>query len=108
MLNLALADFGCSQFVDSHGHAVSSPGTPLFAAPEVMFHRNGLEADLWSAGVLVRRGKGLTGGALLGSQARAGLGRLTSPTSWGRGQHCLPGHAHPPHCSAALRCRCTT
>ncbi len=52
-LDLCLADFGCSQYVDSSGRAVSSPGTPLFAAPEVMFKRNGLEADLWSAGVLV-------------------------------------------------------
>ena len=55
-LDLCLADFGCSQYVDRSGRASSSPGTPLFAAPEVMFKRNGLEADLWSAGVLVRGG----------------------------------------------------
>lgn len=51
---IALADFGCSQKILSGGQPRRSPGTPLFAAPEVWRHRGtGMEADIWAAGVLL-------------------------------------------------------
>ena len=48
---VALADFGCALRVLGGNRPQRSPGTPLFAAPEVWRHRGtGMEADVWAAG----------------------------------------------------------
>ena len=94
-LDLALADFGCSQYVGPCGRAQQSPGTPLFAAPEVMVKANGLEADMWSAGVLVSRA-----GVLV---RRAGAARVASAPSSGAGGAGAGREAHACVCFVLQR-----
>ena len=89
---IALADFGCSQRVSAGSRASRSPGTPVFAAPEVFRHLNGMEADLWSCGVLVSLAR--VGGLLLFGPGSACLAWLVF------GPSCL--HVPALHCPAAL------
>lgn len=51
---ICLADFGCSRStLGPQPSNRSSPGTPLFSAPECVHGCGGVESDVWSVGVLL-------------------------------------------------------
>jgi len=54
-LTLKAIDFGCAQVLRPGDRLVKRAGTPAYFAPEVFLRNYGLEADTWSAGIMLYR-----------------------------------------------------
>eukprot|EP00193_Tetraselmis_chui_P005819 CAMPEP_0177768638 /NCGR_PEP_ID=MMETSP0491_2-20121128/9833_1 /TAXON_ID=63592 /ORGANISM="Tetraselmis chuii, Strain PLY429" /LENGTH=523 /DNA_ID=CAMNT_0019285469 /DNA_START=235 /DNA_END=1806 /DNA_ORIENTATION=+ len=54
-LAMRVIDFGCSQTVPEGGHLTQRCGTYKYFAPEVFHQHYGVEADMWSTGIMLYR-----------------------------------------------------
>ena len=53
MLQVRVADFGCSQHIRQGEKMGKKTGTPLYMAPELFMRYWGVQSDMWSAGMLL-------------------------------------------------------
>ncbi len=57
--HVKLIDFGLSKIINEEGERLKTVcGTPGYAAPEILLHRNGVgydgkKADVWSIGIFI-------------------------------------------------------
>ena len=52
-IELRIADFGCSQHVNTGIKLAKTAGTPLYMAPELFMRHWGIESDIWALGMLL-------------------------------------------------------